>query len=167
MSMTLVYPARLQRGPDGYTVTFRDVPGAITCGETPEEALRESADALALILEDILDDGEALPLASAPRRGEKGVTVPPDVAARLLLRHMRDEARLTKAKAADLAGVSRQSWGQMEARGRNLTLKTLGEVATRIGYDVVLDVRPRQSFKSARTATIAKKGSGARRSNRS
>lgn len=79
MNVTLVYPAKLHRGFDGYTVTFRDVPGAIACGVTADEALWESADALALILEDILDEGEELPVASARRCGEKGVVVPADI----------------------------------------------------------------------------------------
>ncbi|MCG8434704.1 MAG: type II toxin-antitoxin system HicB family antitoxin [Gammaproteobacteria bacterium] len=72
----LAYPAKVVTEDDGCTVTFRDVPGAISSGDTKEGALHEARDALALILEDMLEDGEQIPVPSHPRRGEKLVVVP-------------------------------------------------------------------------------------------
>lgn len=143
MSVNLVYPAKLVKAADGCTVTFRDVPGAISSGDSPLQALDEARDALALVIEDILEEGEAIPLPSKARRGEHLVAVPADVGARALLKLIRDTEALSKAAVAERVGVSRQSYGQMEARGRNLTLKTLTDVTEKLGYEVVLEVRPR------------------------
>ncbi len=44
-----------------YGVSFPDFPGCITAGRTLEEARRMATEALALHIEGLLDDGEALP----------------------------------------------------------------------------------------------------------
>lgn len=43
-----VYPAIFDYADDGITVTFPDLPGAITCGDTDNEALRMAKECLAL-----------------------------------------------------------------------------------------------------------------------
>ena len=65
------YPALLtpeEHG--GFLVTFRDIPEAITEGETFEEALRMGADALATVLDSYYEDQRAAPAPSDPRHGE-------------------------------------------------------------------------------------------------
>lgn len=158
MSMNLVYPAKLAMAADGCTVTFRDVPGAIACGDSPLQALDEARDALALVIEDILEEGEVIPLPSKPRRGEHLVSVPADVGARALLRLIRDTEDLSKAAVAERVGVSRQSYGQMEARGRNLTLKTLTDITEKLGYEVVLEVRSRNEVNASKARSGRKVG---------
>lgn len=59
MKKVLQYAARLTPGlPEegGYTVTFRDVPEAITEGSTLEEALHYAQEVLVLALEHYLDE---------------------------------------------------------------------------------------------------------------
>ena len=56
------YPAALTPDPDGgFTVTFRDVPEAITEGDTKEEALLRAEDALESALAMYINVGEPLP----------------------------------------------------------------------------------------------------------
>lgn len=50
----------------GYSVTFPDVPGAITEGDTFKEAIANAREALELILEAAVEAGEPLPVARAP-----------------------------------------------------------------------------------------------------
>src|SRR3984893_8014005 len=65
------YPATLTAHPDGgFTVTFRDVPEAITEGDTREEALLHAEDALESALAMYIGAHEPLPTASAPQEGE-------------------------------------------------------------------------------------------------
>lgn len=65
------YPAALTPDPDGgFTVTFRDVPEAITEGDTSEEALLRAEDALESALAMYVAAKEPLPAASAPQPGE-------------------------------------------------------------------------------------------------
>src|SRR5712691_8776589 len=65
------YPASLMPDPDGgFTLTFRDVPEAITEGDSREEALLRAEDALESALAMYVAVKERLPLASPPQPGE-------------------------------------------------------------------------------------------------
>ena len=71
--MMLQYAAKLtpclpEEG--GYTVTFRDVPEAITDGETLEDALKYAAEALELALEHYLDERRMSPAPTPRQKGE-------------------------------------------------------------------------------------------------
>jgi antitoxin HicB len=66
------YPARFRRAVEGgFTVTFRDVPEAITEGDTLEEAEDATVEALETALSFYVDERKPLPLPSAPKRGER------------------------------------------------------------------------------------------------
>lgn len=68
------YPARFQAAREGgFTVTFRDVPEAITEGDTMEEAMAAAADALESALSFYIEDRKPLPTPSALKRGERMV----------------------------------------------------------------------------------------------
>ena len=63
----LVYPAIFS--PDengGYTVTFPDLPGCITEGNTLRVSLEMANDAMGLYLLDLKEDGEPYPEVSNP-----------------------------------------------------------------------------------------------------
>jgi antitoxin HicB len=66
------YPATLSPDPDGgFTVTFRDVPEAITEGDTREEALLRGEDALESALAMYIAAKEPLPVSSPAEAGEE------------------------------------------------------------------------------------------------
>lgn len=68
------YPAALTPDPEsGFTVTFRDVPEAVTEGDTREEALLRAEDALESALAMYISAGEPLPAASRSQVGEEMV----------------------------------------------------------------------------------------------
>ena len=65
------YPARFRPAKGGgFTVTFRDVPEAITEGDTMEDAQAAAMDALETALSFYVDDRKPLPRPSTPKRGE-------------------------------------------------------------------------------------------------
>ena len=71
------YPAALISDPDGgFTVTFRDVPEAITEGDTREEALLRAEDALVSALAMYIAAKEPLPTPSEPEADERMVPLP-------------------------------------------------------------------------------------------
>jgi antitoxin HicB len=68
------YPAALTADPDGgFTVTFRDVPEAITEGDSREEALLRAEDALESALAMYIGAKEPLPVSSDPKGDEEMV----------------------------------------------------------------------------------------------
>ncbi|MEK5096712.1 MULTISPECIES: type II toxin-antitoxin system HicB family antitoxin [Bacillus] len=56
-----IYPALFDYDNDGITVTFPDLPGCITCGDTDEEALTMAKEAMALHLYGLEQDGDEIP----------------------------------------------------------------------------------------------------------
>lgn len=52
----------------GYTVTFPDLPGCVTEGDTLEEALKMAAEAMALHLYGMEQDGDEIPSPSDPSK---------------------------------------------------------------------------------------------------
>jgi len=90
----------------GYTVTFPDIPEAITEGDSMEAAAFAASEALTLALECILDAGESIP---ASREHAHGIWVSPyaSVQAAVALRL----ARLAQRKSvADVARALHTSW---------------------------------------------------------
>src|SRR5690554_5769279 len=60
------YPAILERNEEGgFGLFFPDLPGCVSAGRTADEAARGGAEALALHLEGMVEDGEILPAPSA------------------------------------------------------------------------------------------------------
>jgi antitoxin HicB len=83
--MRYAYPYDLLPQPEGgFTVTFPDVPEAITQGDSKEEAAAMAEDALVSALSFYTDHAEPLPRPSSAR-GRRVAYVPPLVAAKLAL----------------------------------------------------------------------------------
>lgn len=64
----------------GYVATCRDLPEAITQGDSVEDALVEAADALEEAVAARIADGREIPQPTAKKRGERPVSVPPSMA---------------------------------------------------------------------------------------
>lgn len=80
------FPARFQAEPDGgYSVTFRDIPEAITQGDTLEEAREMARDALLTAMDFYFDDQRQVPAPSGLQDGEELVGLPASAAAKVLL----------------------------------------------------------------------------------
>jgi antitoxin HicB len=85
-SLTMfLYPARLSADEAGVTVTFRDIPEALTSGTTREEAIEMAAAALALAMDFYFEDKRPVPLPSTARRGETLIAIPASLSAKVLL----------------------------------------------------------------------------------
>jgi len=83
--MRYAYPYELAAQPEGgFTVTFPDLPEAVTQGEDEDEAAAMAEDALVTALSFYTDNAERLPRPSATR-GRPVAYVPPLVAAKLAL----------------------------------------------------------------------------------
>ena len=55
------YPVTITSDDGQFTATFPDVPEAVTFGETREEALRRSSDALLTIFDAFMKEGRGIP----------------------------------------------------------------------------------------------------------
>jgi len=69
----------------GFTVTFVDIPEAITQGETVVEALIAAKDALESALDFYFEDKRTVPTPSKVKRGQYIVEIPVSLSAKVLL----------------------------------------------------------------------------------
>ena len=80
------YPARFAPAKEGgFVVTFRDIPEAITQGDTLDEATTMAEDVLVSAMDFYFEDRRAVPPPSQPKRGEHLIGLAPSVAAKVLL----------------------------------------------------------------------------------
>jgi len=76
--LQFTYPVKLtrERKDGGYVVSCRDIPEAITQGDTVEHALAEAEGALQAAIEGRMEDGLDIPTPSRPKHGERMVAAP-------------------------------------------------------------------------------------------
>jgi antitoxin HicB len=96
----LKYPVKLERDTNGtFLATLPDVPEAHTFGNTRQEALAHSMDALETAFMLYMDSRKAIPQPSGRRRGA-AVTLPALTEAKLALYSAMRAARVGKAELA-------------------------------------------------------------------
>jgi antitoxin HicB len=89
-------------------VTFRDIPEAITQGETEQEALEMAQEALQAALEFYFDDKRAVPAPSKPKRGQHVVELPASLSAKVLLLNEMHRQGVRPAELARRLGTTAQ-----------------------------------------------------------
>lgn len=123
----------------GFTVTFPDVPEAITEGDDRDAALFNAAEVLTLCLEQRIEDGDPVPAA---RKVKNGTWIEPSAAvqAAVLMRQAREAQGKT---LADMARALHTSWPaaqRLEQPGSNPTLKQLERAAAALGKRLVVEL---------------------------
>ncbi len=103
------FPVNLRPEPEGgYTATFPDIPEAITCGESIEDALFHAKDALESAMDFYLDDKRLVPAPSKPKRGQYTVELSASVAAKVLLLNEMAAQKVRPAELARRLNMTRQ-----------------------------------------------------------
>ncbi len=105
--MRYIYPVELIQDAEGrYVATSRDIPEAITDGESAQAALHDMVDALGAALAGYSLDYRALPAPSKSNAGEYLVPVSPLVAAKLALRSAMHVQGVSNVRLAEQLGVT-------------------------------------------------------------
>lgn len=104
------YPAKITPDLDdgGFVVTFRDLPEAITQGDTIEECLSQASDCLGESLAFRIDDNLEIPVADRPENGEYLVPVPLTIARKAKIYSLMRERKLSIDRVASLLEVDKQ-----------------------------------------------------------
>lgn len=138
---TLAYPARIKPEKDNsFTITFRDVPEAIT-GVLPGNASRvveQAADALATAVAGYVND-RTLPAApSRPRRGEHLVPLDPVLAAKLLLVAAMELSGVTQAQLAKRMDLAPQEVSRLLDGDHASKIQRLAAALAAVGVTTAL-----------------------------
>lgn len=108
------YPITLTADADGgYVVTCRDVPEAITQGETIEDAIGEAEGALEAAIEMRIEDGMDIPLPSTRKRGEHLASLPINTAMKVALYIAMREQNVSKSELARRLGLDEKEARRM------------------------------------------------------
>ena len=111
--MRYVYPCNIRRdeeeanltGREAYNVTFPDLPEAITCSWSWDEAVEMAEDVLGLCLAHYCVHEGYIPTPSLPTEGQVMVPVPPLVAAKLTINSAMREKGITKQALGKKLGL--------------------------------------------------------------
>jgi antitoxin HicB len=106
----MFYPANFTWDEEGkaYCITFRDIPEAITQGNTEEEALFMAQDALTTALDFYFDDRRQVPIPSRAQKGERSIALPASVWAKALLLNELLASNISHAELARRMGMRPQ-----------------------------------------------------------
>lgn len=103
----MLYPVKIERDGHTWMASFPDVPEALTCGDTREEALMEAADALVTAFEFYFESERPIPLPSLI--DGDSVAVPASVWVKVLLLNTMLAVGIQQAELARRLGIPRQN----------------------------------------------------------
>jgi len=103
------YPAYFEPAPEGgFVVTFRDIPEAITQGDTETEAMEMAKDVLVSAMDFYFEDRRAVPPPSLAIKDERLIELPPSVSAKVLLLNEVVNSGLSNVELARRMGTRPQ-----------------------------------------------------------
>lgn len=136
----LRYPALFEPDGDGFCVSFRDIPEALTSGETMEDARAMAADALLTAMDFYFDDKRPVPAPSKAEKGEELVSLPASVSAKILLLNTMIEQRVTPADLARRLHTSPQVVNRIVDIGHATKIDTIADALEAMGKHLELAV---------------------------
>ena len=133
--LRFTYPVRLTRDrkDGGYVVTSRDVPEAITQGETLEEALAEAEGAIQAAIEGRIEDGLEIPVPSQAKRDERMVSTPITSALKAAVYVAMREQKVSKSELARRMHVQEKETRRMLDPNHPTKVPTLERALAALG----------------------------------
>jgi antitoxin HicB len=106
---TYDYAFRFTKEDDGWVITCRDLPEAISQADSNENRIDIAESCLQAALESRIHDNEPLPVASKSRRGELMINSPATTAAKAALYDAMREAGISKIELARKMGTDEKA----------------------------------------------------------
>ena len=124
-----------------YTVTFPDVPGAITQGEGIADAKAMAQDALEIMLDDYVEEGKDLPKAKT-KRGKGSYWIEPSALAQIKLALYEEfrKARISKTELARRMEIAKQQVDRLLALQHSSRIEQLESAFRAIGKTLTIYV---------------------------
>ena len=129
----IAYPARIEKESDGFVVSFRDIPEALTSAATKKEAIDMAADALATAMQFYFEDRRPVPPPSKARKGEQTIELPASVAVKVPLLNEMLKERMTPSKLARKLDTSPQTVSRIVDLHHATKIDTLAEAFKAMG----------------------------------
>lgn len=133
------YPAHFAEAPEGgFVVTFRDIPEAITQGDTEAEAMEMAEDVLLSSIEFYLEARRQVPAPSTGEPGERLVHLPASVAAKVLLLNEQLAQGVSNAELARRMGTRPQEVQRITNLTHATKIDTIDRALRALGRELTL-----------------------------
>lgn len=136
----MLYPAKFDREDNGYTVTFRDIPEAITCDDDLEHALFMAKDALLTAMDFYFEDRRTVPSPSKAEEGEYLIELPLSVSAKVLLLNEMVAQNISNVELAKRIKVKPQEVQRITNLEHTTKIDTLARAFAALGKNLNLTV---------------------------
>jgi antitoxin HicB len=134
----MLSPALPEEG--GYNVTFRDVPEAITEGDTLEDALKYAAEALELALEHYLDERRMSPAPTLKQEGEYLIALPASLSLKCALLNEMIRQDVRPAELAKRLKTSKQEINRLTTLSHATKVDRIAEAFHVLGKELTISV---------------------------
>ncbi|OCG78793.1 antitoxin [Gilliamella sp. Nev6-6] len=136
----MFYPAKLTKEDDGYTVTFRDIPEAITCGDDLQDALEMAQEALVTSMDFYFEDHRKVPLPSKAKKGEYLIDLPASLYAKVLLLNEMIDQNISNVELAKRIHVKPQEVQRIVNLEHATKIDTISKALSALGKRLELNV---------------------------
>ena len=130
----MFYPARFEPAEaGGFVVTFRDIPEAITQGDTEDEAAAMAEDVLVSAMDFYFEDRRSVPMPSRLEKGERKVELRASVVAKVLLLNEMISADVSNVDLARRMGTRPQEVQRIVDLGHVTKIDTIAKALLTLG----------------------------------
>ncbi|MDH2999499.1 antitoxin [Chelonobacter oris] len=136
----MFYPAKFEKEENSYSVTFRDIPEAITCGDDLDDALFMAKDALLTAMDFYFEDRRAVPPPSLAQDGEYLIELPLSVSAKVLLLNEMVAQNISNVELAKRIKVKPQEVQRITNLEHTTKIDTLARAFAALGKNLNLSV---------------------------
>lgn len=136
----MFYPAKFIPEDDGFNVSFRDIPEALTCGDDYADAVAMAKDALLTSMDFYFEDHRKVPLPSPPQEGEVLIELPASVFAKVLLLNEMIDQNVSNAELARRIEVKPQEVQRITNLEHNTKIDTIARAIHALGKQLELRV---------------------------
>ena len=140
--LRFTYPVKLtpDRKDGGYVVSCRDIPEAITQGETIAKALAEAEGALQAAIEGRIEDGLDIPAPSPAKRGERLAATPITTALKAAVTIALRDSGISKSEFARRMQVNEKEARRMLDPKHPTKVPTLERALAALGRRAEIEV---------------------------
>ncbi len=133
------YNVTIAKDGNTYMASFPDIPEALTCGDTIEEALVEAQAALITAFEFYFEDQRPVPMPSAGV-SEYAVDVPLSIWVKVLLLNTMLEQKITQTELAARMGTRKQELQRITNLHHATKIDTLDSAMAAMGKRLVISM---------------------------
>lgn len=130
------FPANIEPDGEGYMVSFPDIPEALTCGDTYDDAVSMAHDALLTAMDFYFEDRRAVPEPSKAAKGQVLIALPASAAAKVLLLNEMLRQNVRPTDLAKQMGTTKQEVNRLTDLKHATKIDTIAKALAAIGFDL-------------------------------